>query len=245
MIANLGMYPFAHLSDAYDQLWGAVHARLDGSPPVLDPSVGLTESWYRPDLLLGQTCGWPLVTALPDLSVVGAFDMRVPFAVGGRYRSVIVASKPLELEHWQRDESTVVAVNNDDSLSGWVSLRWAWGGIPGHVEFTGAHLESMRHVADGRAHVASIDAVSFEHAAHCEPAMASRLHVIDHGPMVPTLPLVTMQHHMVHDLRAAITGAIADPGMAATLSRLRIRGFLPLDRSDYQSLPGLVPLPHG
>lgn len=238
MIASLGMYPFAHLRDAYDQLWAAVRARFDSAPDALSHELDLHSVWHHPDLLVGQTCGWPLVTSLPDVVTVGAFDVRVPFAAAGRYRSVIVASKPLSISHWRDDAATVVAVNGFGSLSGWVSMCDVWGDLPAHLLETGAHVESVRAVAEGRAQLASIDAMSFEFIADTMPMLAGRVHIVGHGPSVPSLPLVMApaHAHRLTELRAAFADAVADPALASVCARLRIGGFVPFDRSDYLPL---------
>lgn len=240
MIASLGMYPFAHLRDAYDLLWQAVHSRLPGSPAVLSHELGLHSVWHHPDLLVGQTCGWPLVTQLPDVVVAGAFDVRAPFASAGRYRSVLIAHKPLGLQHFRS-----AAVNGFDSLSGWVSLCHALGGAPVEILETGAHVESLRAVAEGRAEFASIDALSFEFVAETMPALAGHVHIVGHGPSVPCLPLVMASAHAdrVEEVRSAFAAAVADPALRRVCEVLRIRGFVPFDRADYLPLLEMAPPP--
>ena len=243
-IASLGMYPFDHLRAHWDLLWHHIRRGLDHAPAELAWDLDLTDAWQSPDLLLGATCGWPLLTELPPtVQVVGTFDPDVPFAQHGTYRSVIVASKPLSVAEWRARPDTVVAINGEDSLSGAISMWHAWGGRPEHTVVTGAHLESMRAVADGSAHLASIDAVTYALVADAEPAMASRVHVVGHGPSVPSLPLVTAARHaaQVPALRGAIGSAVREPGVAPSLHALRVRGFVPLDRSAYESLPALLP----
>ena len=98
--AALGMYPFAHLRDAYDRLWSSVRSRLDvdDAPASLSWDADVHASWRDPGLVLGQTCGWPLVTKLDGaVAVVGSFDVVAPFAHDGRYRSVIVARRPVSV----------------------------------------------------------------------------------------------------------------------------------------------------
>jgi len=246
-LAVLAMYPFAHLSDAYDELWAAIAARVDDAPERLDRDVEVHASWLRDDLLLGQTCGWPLVTRLADrVAVIGAFDHAVGFAADGTYRSVLVASRAVAVDQWRADPQYMVAVNDLESLSGWVSMCWAWGGPPPNCLVTGSHVESMRAVAQGRANIASIDAVTYEFEAEAEPETVSHLQVVGHGPVVPSLPLVTsIEHaHRVAELRDAVRGAVADPAAAAALARLRIRGFVPLDLSDYEPLRSMDHLLH-
>jgi ABC-type phosphate/phosphonate transport system substrate-binding protein len=241
------MYPFAHLRDAYDTFWTTLRAHLPASvvaPPGLAWDVDLVDAWAAPDLLLGQTCGWPLATMQPQLTAVGSFDLVAPFASGGRYRSVIVASKPIGLDQWKADPTTVVARNDDDSLSGWISMQWAWGGVPDHVLTTDGHVLSMRAVATGQAHVASIDALTFEILAEIEPATVGHLHVIGHGPLVPSLPLAANRSvARVAEFREAIDATLADPAAARACARLRIRGFVPFDDAEYQTLRSLVPPP--
>jgi ABC-type phosphate/phosphonate transport system substrate-binding protein len=238
-VASLGMYPLPHVRAHWDRLWTRIAAELPGAPATLAWERPLDELWRDPALLVGVTCGWPLVTQLTGVvAVIGTFDPAVPWAAAGRYRSVLVASKPMSIGEWRRVPGAVVAVNGTDSLSGWVSLCDAWGGAPEQLLVTGAHLESLRTVARGDAQVASIDAVTFELAAEDEPMTVGAVHVIGHGPVVPALPIVTAAANAerVPALRAAIDAAVGDPAVAGTCAALRIRAFVAFDRSDYDPL---------
>ncbi len=241
------MYPFAHLRSAYDTFWSVLRGHLSASveaPSGLAWHLDLADAWSAPDLLMGQTCGWPLTMLQPHLTAIGSFDVAAPFAAGGRYRSVLVASKPLGLEQWKADQGTVVARNGADSLSGWISMQWAWGGVPPQVITTGGHAASMRAVAAGEAHVASIDALTFEFLAETEPATVGHLHVIGHGPLVPSLPLAANRDvARVAEFRAALAATVVDPAAADACARLRIRGFVPFEDAEYATLRSLVPPP--
>lgn len=233
MIASLAMYPFESLRASYDQLWARIADRLDGAPASLDWSLGHVSAARRPDLLLGQTCGWPLVTELDGLvDVVGAFDVEVPEASAGHYRSVVIEGP---------DPDGPVAVNGIDSLSGWVS--WcAVRGVPDNRLITGSHEASVIAVARGDASAASIDAVSWAHLQTIHPALSSRVTVVGHGPSVPTLPLVTRAGGDVMALRTALDEVVGH-APARLLARLRIRAFQPLDVDDYRPLLQLAPGP--
>lgn len=234
-VASLAMYPFAAVRAATDELWSAVRAHLDWGPEALDWTVLTPEVWHHPQLLVAQACGWPLVTELADtVSVVGTFDYDIPGAGHGRYRSVLVARAPVTLDELRAQPKLVAAVNSFDSLSGWVSLQHAWGARPPALE-TGAHLESVRAVAEGRADLASIDAVTWALLTTHEPALASGLHVVGDGPEVPCLPLVTgwRNTQRVPALRAAFAAAVAAPELQPALAQLRIRGFVDLRLTDY------------
>jgi ABC-type phosphate/phosphonate transport system substrate-binding protein len=234
-IVVLGMYPFAHVEPATLGLWRAIRERLGVGPREL-ASVELHASWQRADLLLGQTCGWPLVTALPDVTVVGAFELTIAGAVGAGYRSVLVGSRRGEPAALAEQGS--IAVNSYDSLSGWVSLCVALGRRPENVSLTGAHVASLRAVADGECSLASIDALTLELVAEGEPDLVSSVHVVGEGPLVPTLPLIVGSEFagLLPELRAAIADVMVDPSLVPLLRSLRIRGFQPLERRDYLPL---------
>ena len=241
------MYPFAHVRDAQEQLWAGIRRHLGDAvdvPTALDFDTDLHEAWHRPDLLLGQTCGWPLVTELDGLvEVIGTFSVDVPFAAGGWYRSVLIARKPIDVAEWKAMPDVRVARNNHDSLSGWVSLCAAWGGVPERVIETGAHLRSVMAVAAGEVDVAIIDAVSLQFIIEQEPFAAGRVHIIGHGPRIPCLPLVMAKGlaHRRDEVRAALAAAVADPALAGACRRLRISGFVPHDAATYEPVHSLMP----
>jgi ABC-type phosphate/phosphonate transport system substrate-binding protein len=234
-IVVLGMYPFAHVEPATLGLWRAIRERLGVGPHDL-ASVELHASWRRTDLLLGQTCGWPLVTTLTDATVVGAFELTVAGAVGAGYRSVLVGFRRDAIDALV--EQGPVAVNSYDSLSGWVSLCSALGHRPANVTLTGAHATSLRAVADGSCSLASIDAVTYELVAEADPDLVASVHVVGEGPLVPTLPLIVGSDFaaLLPELRAAISDVMADPSLVPPLRSLRISGFQPLERRDYLPL---------
>lgn len=242
-VVSLAMYPFGPLRAATEELWATIRAHLGAGPSSLEWTVVPPEVWFHPDLLLAQACGWPLVTSLADrLTVVGTFDYAVPNADRGTYCSVIIGRDETPLATLQAMPGVTAAVNGTDSLSGWVSLQSVWLGVPPLVVETGAHLESVRSVAQGRADVASIDAVSWAHFCRLEPALVAGLHVLGAGPRVPCLPLVVPEQHagLVPALRAACAAAVADPAAAGACSALLIRGFVPLDFADYAPLRTLL-----
>lgn len=242
-IASLAMYPFPTLQSAYDRLWQAVRRRLSFDAPDLDWDVPAIDACRREDLLLGQTCGWPLVTELAgSVQVVGTFDSDVEGCVDGTYQSVLISSHRASLDDLVHRADLTVAANSADSLSGWISLRAvaAEAGVSfGRVLWTGSHAASVEAIAAGRADLASIDAVTWAHLAEQSPV------VVGHGMRVPSLPLVTSAstpQATVAELRSALARAIDDPAMAATREALRIRRFISRDFGDYERLADLAPL---
>ncbi len=241
-VASLAMYPFAPLRGATDDLWASVRRHLGWGPDELEWTVLAPDVWHHPQLVLAQTCGWPLVTELSEsVAVVGTFDYAVDCAEHGTYRSVLVTRHDATLDELRGRAGLVAAVNGLDSLSGWISLQHAWGGKPAAI-VTGTHRGSVEALAAGRADVASIDAVSWALFAEHEPDLVASLHVVGAGPRVPCLPLITAFCHSrdVPALRDAIGAAVADPAVSAACGALLIRGFVPLQLDDYISLPSLL-----
>ncbi|MEX1104768.1 MAG: PhnD/SsuA/transferrin family substrate-binding protein [Ilumatobacteraceae bacterium] len=243
-VAAIAMYPFAEVCDALDEIWAGVAQRLDWVPRSLTRDIDLHASWTDDDLVVGQTCGWPLVTALHDrVRVLGVFASTVPQAVGPQYRSVLIARRRAAPSEFA---GTVAAVNSSDSLSGWVSLLAAVHGPgatwTGEVRWTGAHVESLRAVRDGQADIASIDRVSLALVRRAIPELLDGVIEVGEGPLVPSLPLVTHRDASddeVAQIRAALGASVAAaPGAAAAAL---VEAFVPLDLADYEPLRALAP----
>jgi ABC-type phosphate/phosphonate transport system substrate-binding protein len=231
------MYDLPEIVPAVDAFWSGIARRLT-SAGVPDVPTSLrwggdlyAEHWLHPQLLLSQSCGWPLVDRLDGrVAVVGAFTYAGVSDATGRYRSVLVtragdAERPLAGRR--------VAVNGYDSLSGWVSLGAAVAPL-GPVLLTGAHVHSVAAVADGRADLACIDGVTWHLLGRYRPAATAPLTVVGHGPLIPCLPLVThpTRGPGVEVLRTALVGS--------SDVTLGIDGFVPLDAADYDPVRNLA-----
>ena len=241
------MYPFEPARRALDLLWARVHDRLGFGPAELSWHIDPHDTWLRPDLVVGQACGWPLVTRLRDaVEVIGTFDALVPEAGEGTYRSVIISRSDAPLAQQLAQADTRFAINSDDSLSGCISLHaiaGEHGRVVDHPLVTGAHRSSVAAVAAGEADLASIDALSWALICDAEPRATAALHVVGHGPSVPCLPLITAAgappfdgEPVVVHLRRALAQATAEPDVAAALAIARIGRFFVRDAADYAPL---------
>ena len=240
-IASLAMYPFVAIRPDQERLWNAVRARLSFEAPDLDWTIEHDEACRRDDLLIGQTCGWPLITDLASrVRVVGTFDCDVDGAADGTYYSLLVSGDPEPLIEILHRPGLKVAANSSDSLSGWVSLysvAVSHGVRLDAVEWTGSHASSVEAVRVGRADLAAIDSVSWTHLD------TTGLSVVGRGPRIPCLPLVTSLRStetVVSELRRGFAAAVSDPSMATTCASLRIRGFLDRELADYRSVSTLM-----
>ena len=247
--ACLAMYPFEPIRAAWDTLWAAVHDSAPWTPTTLTWADDVHATWADPNCVVGQACGWPVAALLRDtVEVVGAFTLAIPGARGHRYRSVLVGRDGRSLAELAQAGAVAVA-NSADSLSGWISFlaavdaagagtRW-----PGEVSWSGAHIESLRHLQDGRADVACIDALTMTLIRRHYPELVSGLHEIGNGPLVPSPPVIVPSATpwaLIDSLRDAFTWALSDAAVTAASAELCIDGFVSLDNAEYATTLLLV-----
>lgn len=247
-VAVLGMYPFREARHGFDLLWKGVHRRLPWTPPLLDWSIDPHSSWYEPGLCLGQACGWPVVTELRGVvRVVGTFAHAIAQANEHRYRSVVLARRDgVRVPGLADFAGRAAAVNTSRSMSGWISLIHAVHGPgstwAGPVVWTGAHVESVHAVRQGRADVMSIDSVTLAMLRRDEPEALDGLVEVGVGPEVPALPLVTRwetSDEEIAVLRHAITEAFAESSEIG--AGLFAHRFVAIDSAEYQPILAFGP----
>ncbi|RJF94923.1 hypothetical protein D3874_00775 [Oleomonas cavernae] len=250
MLASLGMYDQPWLQQANDAIWAVLARQLRllgvAAPGRLERTRTLGEIWLDPDLLLGQTCGYPLVTFLAGrVRMVATPCYDTPYTDGPDYRSVIVVRAdggPISLAGLRGARA---AVNEATSNSGMNFLRAVVaplarrGRFFSTVRYTGAHIASMAAVAAGEADVAAIDGVTFTLTARHRPDLVAGLRILTQSPSVPGLPLVTRPDapdDLVATLRAALDGVIAEPTLAPARAALGLVGFAQVPPERYQAI---------
>lgn len=196
----------------------------------------LLAHWQRDDLLLSQTCGYPLVTLLPEVQVVGCFHYTAPGCEGINYRSQLVV-RQVEAGKTVRDfRGQVAACNSKDSQSGYHALRNSVrhdDAFFRSIVWTGSHRQSLRALQRGAADIAAIDCVSLALLARYEPQALTGLTVIGETALTPGLPLIASRHisaQTLNALREALTEIAHEAGIAEPLL---IGGFSPASRRDY------------
>ena len=242
-VASLPMYDWPEVQGATDRLWRAIRDQLRAegieAPDRLTRPADPATTWRDPDLLLGQTCGLPLVTTLPALTVVGAFDHRLSGTPPGSYHSVIIVHRTDPAARIGELAGASVAVNGADSQSGhavWRHLLRESDGVDslGRVLHSGTHRASIQAVAGGGARTAAVDAVSWELARRHEPA-ADRCRVLHRTAPTAGLPIVTARSSARGPLRAALDTVVRHLP-EVDRAALRVHGFVPLDRSAYDEI---------
>ena len=247
-VAGLPMYDWPEVHDAVDALWAAIAQRLRGAglgaPERLwryADGTTLNDLWTDPELLIGQACGLPVVTALRGrVEVLGSLDHGIDGCELGDYRSVLVCRSDDETVDLPGFRGRLAAVNSRDSQSGFGSLVTTLtplcsdGSFLGGMVESGSHRESLRMVADGRADLAAIDEVCWRLGLDHEPAVDG-LRIFGRTDPTPGLPLVTgwVNIGLRGLLNAAITGAVES--LEITFRKpLHLYGYRPRPTSDYQ-----------
>ena len=204
----------------------------------------LLPHWKRPDLLLSQTCGYPLVTQLKEqVQVLGTFLYRAPGCQGITCRSQVVVRQADATNPLQNFAGRTVAYNSQDSQSGYNSLRALIAPLARQGRFFGSHVESGGHlrsidsVREGDADIAAIDCVTLAGVARYQPEKLTGLHVWGETAAYPGLPLVTSASTPAQEvaiLREALADISSEPAYRSVCEPLLIDGFAVLGAADYQ-----------
>lgn len=243
MIASLAMYDWPQVRAEHDRLWALIREALAdegiAAPERLTRGGSLREVWESPDLILGQTCGMPFRTRLHGrVELVGTPDYALPGAPPGHYYSELIARADEPGEAVDFIDRTL-AFNGQDSQSGWAApqndmarlgLRFT------HTRHTGAHRDSARAVAEGRADIAAIDAVSWRLIVAHMPELAARLRVIGQTDPTPGLPLITAKGRDTAPLARAVAAAVAALA-ASDRAALGLAGLAAIPAAAYLAVP--------
>jgi ABC-type phosphate/phosphonate transport system substrate-binding protein len=244
------MYDPPELQAANDALWAAIGARLGGegvdAPRNLTRGLPLGAVWSDPGLLLAQTCGYPLMTALKGRAqVVATPRYGAPGCDGSLHRGAVVVR--------QNDPAAVLAdlrgrrfaLNDAASNTGMNLIRALIAPLArgkaffGSVTVTGGHAASAEAVAAGDADVAAIDCVTFSLLQRLRPATTRPLRVLAWTASSPGLPLITAVE-TGPAARAALSRALADtardPSLRETRAELLLEGFDVLPASRYEAV---------
>lgn len=248
-IAALPMYDLPQLAAATDAFWRAIAERLEdaelsGVASSLTRSEDYAAAWRDPGLLLGQTCGYPLMKQFRNAArIVAAPVYTSPGCEGPRHCSVFITNAKAGRQTLDDLRGGVCAVNGFDSNTGMNLLRAAIAPLAAGKAFfdsvvvTGSHLASLEAVADARADLAAIDCVSFAHFEHFEPALVRRVVQIGRSPSAPAPPFITARE--TDDATLAILcetlkDVVADPELDSVRAALSLGGFEVLSEADYE-----------
>ena len=244
MIASLGMYDPPECQSANDRLWALIRdgMRAGGlaAPDALTRgAAGYWDAWTAPDLILSQTCGFPYRARLHGkVALIGTPDYGVEGCAPGYYRSIFVARKDNPHSTLSDFDGAELAFNEDLSQSGWAAPQ-AHAKAQGltfkpHL-WTGGHVASARAVAEGRAEMAALDAVTWAMITRWEP-FAADLKVVGQTDPTPGLPYIAALGSDTATLFRIIAAAITALA-PADRDTLRLRGLVPIAPETYLAVP--------
>ena len=255
-IASLPMYDLEPIREVTDAWWSAVAASLRGHglkdvPDRLDRGAFADRfaQWSSPDLLLSQTCGYPLTHDFADkLRLVATPRYSAPYCEDASYCSVVLVREDSIAQTIEDMRGTRVAVNGFDSQSGFNALRAL---VAPHAEDsrffrevleTGRHHASMQAVGSGKADLCAIDCVTYALTLKHLPGLAEGTRALTMTEPAPNLPYVThvgRGDDEVEALRSALQQCACDPTLSGVRNTLMLDGFAILPRSAYDRIDAM------
>lgn len=207
MIATLPMYDRPETRDATDRLWAGMRAELTDAPEALARDG---YHWTDADLLFSQTCSLPYRTGLQDEVAVVATPVHNLPCSAGHYFSVILANADDTRADLSDFSGARLAINSPISQSGWAAIdemAQAANLRFGAVFETGSHQASAVAVAEGRADICAVDAVTWTMIERWDP-FASSLRVLTESPPSLALPYITAIERDPRPIQEALLNAV-------------------------------------
>lgn len=248
MIASLPMYNQADCLPATDRFWSLIrdHLRMSGGAAPDTLSWGMPDfmhHWQRDDLVLSQTCGFPFRAVLHGkVTLIGTPDYGVDGCAPGYYRSVFIVRRDDPRHALAAFHEARFAYNDALSQSGWAAPQNHVAGLGFRFQtllHCGGHAVSAKAVLEGRADIASVDAVTWRFLRRNDPALAE-LRVVDSTDPTPALPYIAAlgaNRSVVFDAVAAAIGALSPQDRDA----LRLKGIVHIPAEAYLAVPTPAP----
>jgi ABC-type phosphate/phosphonate transport system substrate-binding protein len=211
---------------------------------IVTPDDDLQALWRHPDLLISQTCGYPLMHGLSEcVQLIATPQFDAPGCDGPHYSSVLATRVDAHFDSLAACRGARAAYNQDDSNSGMNVLRHVVAPLARNGMFfsevvrTGSHLGSLRAVVENRADVAAIDCVTFAFVCDEWPELAEKVRQIGVTAASPGLPLIAsnaVPAETVKALRSSLFRTVSEQPDRAR--RLRLKGFSVLPLADYDRI---------
>ena len=234
MLASLPMYDMPEVRAATDDWWrgiasALVRAGVDGVPDALTRDSG-EDVWYSPNLLLSQTCGYPLTHALAGVvELVATPAYSADGCRGAEYCSLVVIAADDPATDLEDLRGRRCAYSMRHSHSGYNVLRAAIAPLAGGAPFfsgvteSGGHAHSIALVASGRADVCAVDCVTHALIARYRPGALEGTRVLRATERAPGLPYVTragIDADYLERVRDGLRAAFSDPHYATVRETL-------------------------
>ncbi len=197
--------------------------------------------WLSPQLLLTQTCGYPLMTELQGkVQVVGRPVYQLPHSANGNHCSLLIAREDDLRRALVEFRGSHGLLNSRDSNSGMNLFRHALaplqqnGAFFADVTLTGGHRSSLAAIKAGDGDLAAIDSVTFDYLARDGSEEVAGVKVIARTAEGPCLPYITRLGAGADVIREAMNQALTElPDVAHVLA---ISEVMSASVEDYQVL---------
>jgi ABC-type phosphate/phosphonate transport system substrate-binding protein len=219
----------------------------EGRIDIVVPKGALRTHWLDPNLLLSQTCGYPLMTYLRgQVTLLSTPQYRCSGCFGTHYSSRIVVRETDRQTSLSAYRGRIAAINSEDSNSGMNVLRHALIPLVDHAQggtffsdivVSGGHLQSLDLLQTGRVDVAAIDVVTWSLLEDTEPERLRGLQTLAFSADAPALPLIGSRHLTAtqqQTIRTALDFLVVHDG--ALLEALKIMHFNALDWHAYETI---------
>jgi len=194
-------------------------------PELLTQPKDYYAHWRDDNLLLSQTCGYPLTHDLQgQVQYVATQSYLTPYSHGPTYKSVILVRNTCSALHLKDMFHTRVAVNSDDSQSGYHALRGLIAPLAQGDAFfsevikSSSHRKSIALVAQGRADICAVDCVTYSLLQAHAPSEVANLRILTTTQSAPCLPYITSlstSPEMLAKLQLGLIKADLDPSLDA------------------------------
>ncbi|MCW8275475.1 PhnD/SsuA/transferrin family substrate-binding protein [Pseudomonas sp. PCH199] len=241
-IAELLMYIAPEPIRLANERWLALILERLGATRRNAEGLTLMDLWLSPHLLLTQTCGYPLMTALRgQVRILGRARYELPDSSGGNHCSLLLSRADDPRRTLPDFHGSRGVINGEDSNSGMNLLRHRLaplhqdGQFFARVDVSGSHRESLRWLREDIADLSAIDSVTYAYLARYAEAEVAGLRVVARSAFSPTLPYITaasVSDEQAEDIRRVMNLTLGElPEVAEVLG---LREVLPASESDYQ-----------
>lgn len=221
--------------------WLSHVLKLLGAERLDATGLELKQLWLSPQLLVTQTCGYPLMTQLRgQVQLVGRPVYQLANSADGDHCSLIVARANDPRQQLADFRGCHGLLNSCDSNSGMNLFRHALaplqrdGRFFTQVSLTGGHRNSLAAIKAGKGDLAAIDSVTFDYLARDLSEEVAGLKVIGRTACGPCLPYISHVGADAATIRQAMNQALSDlPDVAQSLA---ITQVIPASEADYQVL---------
>lgn len=242
--AELLMYVAPQQVQQANEQWLTRILQRLGANRLSAEHLDLRSLWRAPQLLVTQTCGYPLMTELRgQVQLIGRPRYELPHSSAGEHCSLLLTRDDNPRTALADFYDSRGVINGQDSNSGMNLLRERLaplqrdGRFFASVAVSGAHRESLRWLREDRADLAAIDSVTFDYLARFAPQEVAGLRIVTRSAPSPSLPYITalgLSEEQVVQIRQAMNLALQDlPHVVQTLG---VQEVLPVAEADYQVL---------